>query len=150
MDTPDGITISRDGQQYGPYTLDQANTYLLAGNLLPGDLAWDTQKSAWVPLTQIAGIKFSAPPPPAPRVRNTFVLVLMAIAWWIVMMFIGFILVGVLAGFMAGLSHPENGAEAGREAGREAGQIFGLPILLGSLALSIWLTVIGKLPGTRK
>jgi len=150
MDIPDGITISRDGQQYGPYTLKQANDYLIAGNLLPADLAWDVQKSTWIPLAQIPGINFVAPPPPVPHQRNIVVLILMGLIWWFVLLIVPFFIICFLAGMIAGILHPDTAHEAGREAGRVIGALVGLPLLVVSLGLSIWLTSIGKLPGTRK
>jgi hypothetical protein len=60
MSTGDMITISRDGQQYGPYTVEQINGYLTAGNLLPTDLAWNGLTAAWVPLTSLPGIRYIA------------------------------------------------------------------------------------------
>ena len=34
------IHIQRDGQQMGPYPLEQVNEYLAQGTLLPTDPAW--------------------------------------------------------------------------------------------------------------
>ncbi len=146
--TQAGIMISREGQQYGPYTLDQINGYLQTGNLLPTDLAWNALNSTWIPLASFPGIV--AAPPPAPRKRNVFLLVVMAIVWWMVMFIGTFFVVAFIGGFIAGLTHPSNAREAGRQVGEIIGLWFGLPILFGSLALSIWLTIIGKLPGTGK
>jgi len=152
MDTPGTITISRDGQQYGPYTTEQAISYLQAGTLLPTDLAWNAQSNAWIPLAQMPGIHFVAPPPPppAPAARNIFVLVLMGIIWFFILFFVPLILLGMVAGMAAGGMHPDDAANAGRHAGQLIGSILGLPILVIALGLSIWLTIIGKLPGTRK
>lgn len=141
------ITISRGGQQYGPYTLEQVNGYLQTGNLLPTDLVWNGQ--TWIPLSTLPGVA-AAPPPPAPRERNVFLLVVMAIVWWIVMFIVIFFILAFFAGFIAGVMNPSNAREAGREAGQWIGIFFGLPVFFGTLGLSIWLTIIGKLPGTRK
>ena len=154
MNVPAGITISRDGQQFGPYTLEQVNTYLQAGNLLPTDLAWNPETSAWLAVSTFPGVQLDGPlappPPPLRHPRNVFVLVLMGIIWWLVMTFFTFFLLCFLAGMVAGVLHPDNAQASGRAAGQMIGVYFGLPLLLLSLGLSIWLTIIGKLPGTRK
>lgn len=45
--------ISRDGQLYGPYTLEDLQRYLTSGNVLPTDLAKSEEMSDWVPVSQI-------------------------------------------------------------------------------------------------
>jgi len=144
MSTGEMIPINRDGQQYGPYTIDQVNEYLAAGNLLLTDQAWNAQTSAWVSLGSVPGIR--ATPPPGVDNRNIGLLILMFFVWWIVMFFVTCFLIGLIGGiFFAS----QNAADAGA-AGHTLGQYIGLPVLFVSLGLSIWLTIIGKLPGTRK
>jgi hypothetical protein len=152
MSATDGITISRGGQQYGPYTLDQIKEYLAAGNLVPTDLAWNGVTSAWVPVSSLLSGPFVAapPPPPVARERNVVVLVLMAIVWWIVFWLVPFFLICFVAGMIAGALHPDNARQAGEAIGRIIGVTLGIPLFFVALGLSIWLTVIGKLPGTRK
>jgi hypothetical protein len=54
--------ISRNGQTYGPYTLDDLRRYLVSGNVLATDLAKNDEMADWVPVSQlVAGA--SAPPP---------------------------------------------------------------------------------------
>ena len=50
------ITISRDGQQFGPYTLEDARAHLASGALLATDLAWYEGAPDWMPLDQVPGI----------------------------------------------------------------------------------------------
>jgi len=50
------VTISRDGQQMGPYTVDQINDCLAQGSLLPTDYAWHEGLPDWVPVIQISGV----------------------------------------------------------------------------------------------
>lgn len=50
------ILINRDGQQFGPFTLDQVNQALAAGQLLPTDIAYFEGLQQWTPLTQIQGV----------------------------------------------------------------------------------------------
>ena len=50
------IHIQRDGQQMGPYTLEQINEYLSQDSLLATDYAWHEGLPQWVPLNEIAGV----------------------------------------------------------------------------------------------
>jgi hypothetical protein len=45
--------ISRDGQMYGPYTLEDLKRYLASGNVLPNDLAKSETMADWLPVEQI-------------------------------------------------------------------------------------------------
>jgi len=76
------IYISRDGQQYGPYSLADIETDLNTGNILKTDLAWYEGASDWVPVSQLPGISKSHPsssaqssggrwPQPAPPPKKT-------------------------------------------------------------------------------
>jgi hypothetical protein len=48
------ILIHRDGQQYGPYTLEQAQEYVINGTLIPAtDLAWHEGMTEWLPLKDV-------------------------------------------------------------------------------------------------
>jgi hypothetical protein len=86
---------------------------------------------------------FVAPPPPRPldSKRSVVKLTLLAIAWmlafWVSSLF--------LAGFFAGIFNPKDA-----DVGRKVGESLSAPVLLIALGLSIWLTVAGKLPGTKK
>ena len=57
------IYIHRDGQQFGPYSAEQARDFLAAGNLLPGDLAWHDGAPNWVPLSEVLPSTEPAPEP---------------------------------------------------------------------------------------
>ncbi len=50
------IFINRDGQQFGPFTLEQVNDALAAGQLLATDLAFYEGLQQWVPLSQVQGV----------------------------------------------------------------------------------------------
>ncbi|MBL68480.1 MAG: hypothetical protein CMO74_08540 [Verrucomicrobiales bacterium] len=50
------IFINRDGQQFGPFTLDQVNQGLATGQLLPTDFAFFEGLAQWTPLNQIQGV----------------------------------------------------------------------------------------------
>jgi hypothetical protein len=47
------IYISRDGEQNGPYSIEDVNAYLKDGTLLPTDLACQEGPDEWVPLNKI-------------------------------------------------------------------------------------------------
>lgn len=50
------ITIKRDGQNYGPYTVEQLQQMLQAGRAQLTDLANYEGAAEWVPLSQIPGV----------------------------------------------------------------------------------------------
>src|ERR1700751_5235434 len=65
--------VSRNGQMYGPYTLDDLRRYVASGNILPTDMAKSDEMTDWVPVAQIlgaaagpAGAPGAAPGGPAP------------------------------------------------------------------------------------
>ena len=47
--------ISRNGQIYGPYTLEDLRRYLASGNVLLTDLAKSEEMNEWVPVSQVLG-----------------------------------------------------------------------------------------------
>ncbi len=50
------IHVMRDGQQYGPYTLEDLNAYLAQGSLLVTDQAWYEGLQNWIPMEQVPGV----------------------------------------------------------------------------------------------
>jgi len=164
MDNTPGFVIRRAGQDFGPYTLQQVHDYLTAGNLVLTDTAWDPRNSTWVALAQLPGLTFATPPPPPPvapppapfapvqatQPRNIFWLIFMGIVWFFVLLIVPFFLICAVGGGIAGALHPDNAHDAGAEAGRILGTYLGVPLFLLALVLSIVLTALGKLPGTRK
>jgi GYF domain 2 len=61
-------TVSRNGQTYGPYTLEELQRYVTSGNVLLTDMAKSDDMPEWLPVSQILGTP-PAPPtfvPPAP------------------------------------------------------------------------------------
>lgn len=68
--------ISRSGQLYGPYTLEDLQRYLASGNVLQSDLAKSEEMADWVPVSQIMGAKIGSSSPdtsqlPSGSVRAT-------------------------------------------------------------------------------
>jgi hypothetical protein len=57
------IYISRNGQQLGPYPLDEINRQLSAGILTNSDQAWYEGAATWIPLSTVPGVM---PTPPLP------------------------------------------------------------------------------------
>ena len=47
--------VSRNGQTYGPYTLEDLRRYVASGNVLPTDLAKSEDMPDWLPVSQILG-----------------------------------------------------------------------------------------------
>ena len=57
--------VSRNGQMYGPYTLEDLRRYVASGNILPTDMAKGEDMPDWLPVAQILGTQgiASAPAP---------------------------------------------------------------------------------------
>jgi len=68
------------------------------------------------------------------------------IGWAIVWTFVFWVGGLIIAGFAAGVTDPANGGEAGSK----AGEACSIPFLVLSIIVSTILTILGKLPGTRK
>lgn len=58
--------ISRNGQTYGPYTLEDLQRYVASGNVLPTDLAKSEEMAEWLPVSQVLGGSAAAPQFPTP------------------------------------------------------------------------------------
>lgn len=56
------IHINRDGQNFGPYSLDEVRQYLASGNIVVTDLAWYEGAPGWMPLGQVPGVAPAARP----------------------------------------------------------------------------------------
>ena len=61
--------VSRNGQNYGPYTLEDLQRYVAAGNVLPTDLAKSDEMPDWVPVSQVLG---GSMPQAAPAVVSPY------------------------------------------------------------------------------
>jgi len=55
------IFVHRDGEQQGPFTLEQVNAMLGNGMMAPTDFAWHEGLNGWVPLGDIQGVGFGTP-----------------------------------------------------------------------------------------
>ena len=47
------VYVRRDGQQYGPYSIEDARAHLASGSLLPTDHAFFEGMTDWAPLEQV-------------------------------------------------------------------------------------------------
>ena len=56
------IYISRDGEQNGPYSIEDVNAYLKDGTLLPTDLACQEGMDEWVQISQIPDVTIHGDP----------------------------------------------------------------------------------------
>ncbi len=66
------IYITRDGQQFGPYSLEEAKAYVQGGQLCLSDLAQQEGETDWAPLYKVLGLP--APtnmPPPLLKTSDT-------------------------------------------------------------------------------
>jgi hypothetical protein len=55
--------VSRNGQMYGPYTLEDLQRYVASGNILPSDVAKSEEMPEWLPVGQILGTTAATPSP---------------------------------------------------------------------------------------
>ena len=55
--------VSRNGQTYGPYTLEDLQRYVASGNVLPTDLAKNDEMPEWLPVSEILAGSAAAIPP---------------------------------------------------------------------------------------
>jgi hypothetical protein len=58
--------VSRNGQLYGPYTLEDLQRYVATGNVLPTDLAKSEDMPDWVPVSQLLAASGAGIPGPIP------------------------------------------------------------------------------------
>ena len=69
------LYISRNGEQNGPYTLEEVQGYLAEGILLPDDLAWHEGLEGWISLGELTtsapgGSPLPIPAPPEPTIAT--------------------------------------------------------------------------------
>lgn len=53
------ISITRNFETFGPFTIEQANSMLASGQLLPSDSAMTDGMNNWVPLKDVNGRKLT-------------------------------------------------------------------------------------------
>jgi hypothetical protein len=56
--------VTRNGQNYGPYTLEDLQRYVSSGNVLPTDLAKSEEMAEWAPVAQVLGESMPTVNPP--------------------------------------------------------------------------------------
>ena len=60
------IYVGKEGQRFGPYSLEELKEHLQAGRFAMGDLGWYEGAPGWIPLDQIPGVAPGTQPPPLP------------------------------------------------------------------------------------
>jgi membrane protein YdbS with pleckstrin-like domain len=60
------LLINKDGNQLGPYSLDEARALVLSGRLDADDWAWSDNATEWVALKEVPGFSLAIPKAPAP------------------------------------------------------------------------------------
>ena len=58
--------VTRNGQSYGPYTLEDLQRYVASGNVLPTDLAKSDEMAEWTTVAQVLGMSVPPPSPVSP------------------------------------------------------------------------------------
>lgn len=94
---PMQIFIQHQGQQTGPFPIEQVRAGLADGTYQPTDLAWHEGAPEWLPLSAVPGISDSSPPPltgPGSPPSGTVETTPLAI-WSLVLGLLSFILLGL-------------------------------------------------------
>jgi len=52
--------LTQNGQQLGPYSTEQIQTFICQGLALPNDLVWAEGWPSWLPLSQVPGINIQS------------------------------------------------------------------------------------------
>lgn len=67
------VHIAVNGQQYGPYTMDQLSQYVKEGRVQADTMVWMEGMASWMPASATEGVKQlfgdSTTPPPAPPIQ---------------------------------------------------------------------------------
>jgi hypothetical protein len=64
--------VSRNGENYGPYTLEDLRKYVASGNITPTDMAKSDDMADWVPVSQILGMAAPAAPAYQPPIAGGY------------------------------------------------------------------------------
>ena len=83
------IFISRDGQQFCPYPIEQVRELLNQGILQANDLAWHEGLEGWISLGELTASAPGGPPPPIPAQPEPTVTAAPAKAGGNIKLFIG-------------------------------------------------------------
>ncbi len=60
------VYLERDGQQFGPFSIDEAKGYILEGRFGAQDLGWIDGMQEWISVAQIPQLRTAAAPTSAP------------------------------------------------------------------------------------
>ncbi len=81
--------------------------------------------------------------------RNSIRLAITALLWWVILAGVFILAASIAVQIKVSAVHPEGALAAGFAMGRLLVNQYEYPTFLGALALSIWLTFSGRLPGAR-
>ena len=65
------VYINRDGQQYGPYTIEEVRAHLASGAVLVTDQAWREGMAHWMPVSQFQEVLTPGPTPSQQAVMSS-------------------------------------------------------------------------------
>src|SRR3954465_12502730 len=65
------IYVGKNGQQLGPFSLEEVNQKLADGSFSATDLGWYEGAAGWAPLSSVPGVRVPAAPPVTPQSRST-------------------------------------------------------------------------------
>lgn len=88
------VNILRNGQGFGPYTLEQVKAYLASGQLQATDLAWHQGLDRWMPLGELPALRPSPAPNQSQSLNVKPLLIVAAIV--LVVIVVGAVLVSTL------------------------------------------------------
>jgi len=136
------VYLNRNGQQMGPYSVDDVRAYREAGTVLGTDLAWTDGRTDWVPVDEfLQAATPTAGPSAVPEEKTFFTLkrvVIGSVIWFVAMMIVS-------AGLFWWMW---NDAKANRERKERAGKLgsgMGVITAVGWGALWLpWAAKVGK------
>jgi hypothetical protein len=79
--TPDMYYVLRQGQQFGPYSLDEVRIYLAQGSLVPTDAARKGEQGDWTTVQMVTTGPRGAGSPAPPSLHWAILLLLCAVTW---------------------------------------------------------------------
>ena len=77
--------VSHQGQQFGPYTVEQINQYLAQGTLDASSHVWDANANGWVEIRQLPGVALplqSIPTPTQPHLGKCLITIHRESGFW--------------------------------------------------------------------
>lgn len=84
------IYITKNGQQYGPYSETDVRSGIASGQFSSHDLGWYSGMTNWIPLSQILSLQ-SFPTPPVPihssgLATTSFIMAIAGMSFWLIIL----------------------------------------------------------------